>query len=395
MKKSMLLLLTLILCGFLPLSGKNTGTQQEINLKMPPAVFAVENAYQILVTVKSQSLVRIKVGKKFYSDHINGVRPSGRSVHRFIVPMAELEKEGKYEVFTRKLPKRLPYMNKLTPLPEVSRTFPFRKLPSSGPIRIYHIADTHTLTDEPLQTVRAAGKFDLLILNGDIVDTMYKKEALEHPCLLAGKMTGGSIPVIYARGNHELRGAYAEQLHHYTPHHQGRSYYQIHLGPIHAFVLDAGEDKADSHPVYAHAIDCNTFRLEQLEYIRNCAVQNSKVPPAKYRFVISHVPFPRYAGKTPQDEKNRRFMVYGQWSQALKETFKPQLLISGHVHRNRIESKKEFPCTILMGTDRRMNKKGIYTLSGTRITLSGNTAKVEFTLPDGKVKESATLSLPR
>ena len=97
MKKSILLLLTLILCGFLPLSGKNTGTQQEINLKMPPAVFAVENAYQILVTVKSQSLVWIKVGKKFYSDHINGVRPSGRSVHRFIVPMAELEKEGKYE----------------------------------------------------------------------------------------------------------------------------------------------------------------------------------------------------------------------------------------------------------------------------------------------------------
>ena len=81
MKKSILLLLTLILCGFLPLSGKNTGTQQEINLKMPPAVFAVENAYQILVTVKSQSLVRIKVGKKFYSDHI---RQASAAEERYI-----------------------------------------------------------------------------------------------------------------------------------------------------------------------------------------------------------------------------------------------------------------------------------------------------------------------
>ena len=51
--------------------NKNDGTG---GLRFPPAVFAVENEYQIMV-IAPDTLIRIRVGNQFYSDHVNGVRP--------------------------------------------------------------------------------------------------------------------------------------------------------------------------------------------------------------------------------------------------------------------------------------------------------------------------------
>ena len=48
---------------FIPLAVVNA---KEMNLKVPPAVFAVENEYQIMITTSSPSLIRIKIGEKFY-----------------------------------------------------------------------------------------------------------------------------------------------------------------------------------------------------------------------------------------------------------------------------------------------------------------------------------------
>ena len=76
--------------------NKIVGTEDV--LRFPPAVFAVEDEYQIMV-IASDTLVRIRVGDQFYSDHVNGVRPSRKTVHRFRIPMDVLDKAGKYEIF--------------------------------------------------------------------------------------------------------------------------------------------------------------------------------------------------------------------------------------------------------------------------------------------------------
>ena len=323
--------LSALLFLFISLAAVNA---KEMNLKVPPAVFAVENEYQILITTSSPALIRLKIGEKFYSDHINGVRPSQKSVHRFHVPMSELNKAGKYTVFSRKLPNRLPYMHKITPQPEYSKSFQFDKLPQDN-IKICNISDVHDRIDQAVENVLAAGKADLLILNGDLIDKAIKFEQMEYPCILAGRMTNGRIPVIYARGNHELRGPFAEIVQDYVPNVNGRLYYQVDLGALWMLVLDGGEDKVDETNAYGHAIDCNAFRKEELEFIKNTAVRGDfKKSKVKYKVIACHVPFPRYVAHSRQEEvEKRRFMIYDNWCKVLKQQIKPDLIISGHIHK--------------------------------------------------------------
>ena len=324
---------------------------QEMNLKVPPAVFAVENEYQILITTLSPALIRIQVGDRFYSDQINGVRPSQKSVHRFRIPMSELNRAGAYTVFSRKLPQRLPYMHKLTPEPEHSRRYQFDKLPQDN-IKICNISDVHDRLDPAVSTVLAAGKADLLILNGDLIDAAVRFEQMEYPCILAGKMTNGRIPVIYARGNHELRGPFAETVQDYVPNVNGRLYYQVNLGSLWMLVLDGGEDKVDERNVYGHAIDCRTFRREELAFIKQVSAggdfQKSNV---KYKIIVCHIPFPRHVGHSPQDEvEKRHFMIYNDWCRVLKSRIKPDLIISGHIHRHALLNEPHYPAPVLLGS---------------------------------------------
>ena len=101
--------------------------------------------------------------------------------------------------------------------------------------RFYHISDAHSKI-EPC--IRAAGFFkggpDALILNGDIPNHCGDMENRGQILKLAGAITGGGIPVVFARGNHDARGSYAEGLEEEIPHRNGRTYYTsvsyTHLG---------------------------------------------------------------------------------------------------------------------------------------------------------------------
>ena len=373
---------------FIPLAVVNA---KEMNLKVPPAVFAVEKEYQIMITTSSPSLIRIKVGEKFYSDHINGVRPSQKSVHRFRVPMSELDKAGKYTVFSRKLPNRLPYMNKLTPQPEHSKSFQFDKLPQDN-IKICNISDVHDRLDQAVSTVLAAGKADLLILNGDLIDKAIKFEQMEYPCILAGRMTNGRIPVIYARGNHELRGEFAENVQDYVPNVNGRLYYQVELGPLWILVLDAGEDKVDERNVYGNAIDCALFRREQLEFIKQTAAKGDyKKSQVKFKLIVSHSPFARYVGYSRKDEvEKRRFMIFKDWCEVLKEQIKPDFMISGHIHRHALLNEPHYPAPVLLGA--RPPRQNTPTFACSLITLFP--AKADVKIIDGNKKVEAQYTIP-
>ena len=80
-------------------------------LKTSPAVFAVNDMYQIMVPVKAPSLMWVRVGDKEYYDDVNGVLKSDVKVHRMIVPMAELDKTKKYTICYRKIVERKAYFS--------------------------------------------------------------------------------------------------------------------------------------------------------------------------------------------------------------------------------------------------------------------------------------------
>ena len=68
-----------------------------------PAVFAVKDEYQIMIPVKSELLMWVEVGGEKYFDEVNGIIRSSKNIHKFTVPMAELDKAGCYDVCYRKV----------------------------------------------------------------------------------------------------------------------------------------------------------------------------------------------------------------------------------------------------------------------------------------------------
>ena len=77
-----------------------------------------------------------------------------------------------------------------------------------------------------------------------------------------------TTPLMYARGNHELRGAFARQLFDYIPTVEGRFYFARDAGPVHLLVLDTGEDKPDDTNVYAQLNRTAPYRAAELAWLR-------------------------------------------------------------------------------------------------------------------------------
>lgn len=303
-------------------------------MKLPQpevAVFALTDSYQIMVYTEIPSLMYVKVGDECYFDDSNGVMRSNTIVHRLTVPMEALDACGAYTVVQRPIIERKPYFTETEET--TSFSFTFRPVPK-GTVRAYHLSDTHNRTESPLKAAAAFGEMDLLILNGDIPDHSGKIENCLTIYKLASQITHGSIPVIFSRGNHDMRGVLAEHFAEYTPTQNGKSYYTFRLGSIWGMVLDCGEDKPDEHAAYGHTICCHNFRQRETRFIKDVIAQADReynAPGITHKLIICHMPFTiRYPATTDQfDIEND---IYDEWVKLLGESVKPDMIINGHMH---------------------------------------------------------------
>ena len=301
-------------------------------MKYTPAVFAVGNDYQIVIPVNTPTVLWIKVGEHTYYDDSNGILRSDTDLHRVTLPMSVLDEAGAYTVCWKEVIDRRPYFPKVGE--EQRATFAFRPI-KGDPIRAYMIADAHGLFDPPVGAARKFeeiyGKIDLLILNGDILDHSGDAENFMLYYKISEALTGGEIPVIISRGNHDLRGKCAEKLAGYMPNENGNSFYTFRIGNLWGILLDCGEDKMDDHPEYGGTICCHDFRNRETEYLQSVIANAKKeyhAPGVEHRLVISHVPFTEIS-HPPFDIEQE---LYGTWVKLLNEQIKPELLLSGHVH---------------------------------------------------------------
>lgn len=358
--------------------------------KTMPAVFAVGNTYQIMVPVVNQSLMFVKVGDKCYYDESNGIMRSLTPVHRMTVPMAELDAAGKYTICEREIIDRKPYRPDIAEVVETEfEFFPVKSLPA----RAYHIADAHNLVAEPVKAAKAFGDIDFLILNGDIpnhsgeianIDTIYD---------IAARITKGTKPIVFSRGNHDMRGLYAEQLAEYTPNSFGNSYYTFRLGSLWGIVLDCGEDKDDSNIEYGGTVCCHQFRERQTEFIKAVIADAENEYLAEgitHRMVVVHNPFTRILPKPFNIERN----IYSYWTTLLKNCIKPDIMIAGHIHQWEIyEVGGKYddlgqPCPVVTGSKL---KKNYY--AGAGFTFSNNRISVNFTDSEGAVYKPNVIDL--
>ena len=319
-----------------------------------PVVFAVGDSYQILMETSCPSLFSVKVGDEMYDDAANGIMRSRCDIHRVTVPMQALDAARAYTVCARPLLERKPYFTQTGEM--IEETYLFRPVPEKD-IRAYHIADCHNLVREPVAAARAFGRIDFLILNGDVIEHSGSPEQFANIYQICSDLTDGSLPVVFARGNHDMRGAYAEHFAEYTPNSQGNTFYSFRLGSVWGTVLDCGEDKDDSHPEYGFTVSCHPFRLRQTAFLEDLiahAATEYRAPGVSTRIVICHIPF------TEQFEPP--FLIeedtYRRWCALLKEQIQPHLLLFGHTHKMEVRlpghSRDGFgqPCPAVVGSER-------------------------------------------
>lgn len=362
-------------------------------LKTVPAVFAVGRNYQILVPVRRQSLAWARIGNACYYDASNGILRSRTRLHRIEVPMQVLDEAKSYTLCLRPVRRRKAYRTKTGPLKEI--TFPFRPVPMEN-ARAYHIADAHNLVSPILTAARAFGDMDFLILNGDIISHSGHRRHFDNLYKLCAALTGGSIPVVFARGNHDMRGKYAEQFPDFTPTQNGNTYYSFRLGSIWGVVLDCGEDKPDDCPEYGGTVACHGFRQRQTEFLKALTAH----PETEYaaagiqtKLVICHVPF------TERDEPpfDIEPELYRRWCALLQACIQPHLMLCGHTHRTQVRYPghprdtygQSCPVVIASGFDDRRYWTGCgFTFEQGRVT-------AVFTDSEGNISTPEHIHIPK
>lgn len=298
-------------------------------LQVAPAVFAVKSKYQIMLYVTEPSLMWVRVGDKKYYDEANGILRSNTQVHRVIVPMEELDAAKSYTICLRKVVERKPYYPEIEEVCQY--TYEFCPVPTEGSIRTYHIADAHNWVDGPADAAKVYGDIDFLILNGDIPDHSGCLENCITIYEIAATVTKGRIPIVFSRGNHDMRGLLAERFCELTPTDNGKSYYTFRLGNVWGIVLDCGEDKNDENVEYGGTICCHVFRERQTKFLREViahAKEEYLAEGVMHRLIIAHNPFTI----KQRDPFNIENDIYGEWVQLINKNICPTVMISGHMH---------------------------------------------------------------
>lgn len=168
------------------------------------------------------------------------------------------------------------------------------------------------------------GRTDFFIFNGDMVSVFNEEEDIFQGFMdTATRLFASEIPMYYARGNHETRGAFATEIQHYFSPLQPHLYYTFRQGPVLFVVLDTGEDKPDSDIEYAGITVYDEYRTRQARWLAE-TLQSREYREAPFKVVIAHIP-PTDEGWHGNLEVERKFMP-------LLRQSPPDLMLCGHLH---------------------------------------------------------------
>lgn len=189
---------------------------------------------------------------------------------------------------------------------------------------------------------------DMVFYLGDMI-SYYEKEEAPYKAYIdpSVELFAKNKPFISIRGNHEMRGKLTRNYMNLIGCPQNRFYNIAYFGNTVIVMLDTGEDKPDTQPVYAGMNCYDDYRMEQLEWLKREA-STKKFKSAKHKIVLMHIP-PLVTGDSKIAEEHASIQ--------LEKYFKPlfneigiDLSISGHLHRHMLcekgERGNEFPILV-------------------------------------------------
>jgi predicted phosphodiesterase len=284
-----------------------------------------------LTDAPSHAAVRYAQGTGLPASALTNVAEAGRDGLlnvgvRHVVTLAGLAPGAaySYQIVSTRVVKLKPYWPDKG-LSTESDVFQFTTLdPRKPTVAFSFVTDTH----EDVNRIRALNKAidwkttEFLVHGGDAFHWLDNEDQLFRLWLEPTTAPlGHSTPLLYVRGNHEMRGPFARHLFDYVPTPEGRFYYARDAGPVHLILLDTGEDKADDTNVYAGLNRTTEYRAAELAWLREHVRTHPRVASAPFRVIAMHQP--RWGWLADGN---------AAWIAAANEA-RVDLVIAGHMHR--------------------------------------------------------------
>ena len=254
-----------------------------------PVVYAVEDKYQIVFSTNAESVGWVEINGVDYYDTYDGNARTFTRVHKVEVPMTVLDNAKQYTVHTKKTIYAGPFGGFLGR--DISEKVNFKPVDTSDGIQYLSFSDIHMNDKLAAATASHAENYDFLVLAGDIISDVETFEDANFNNQVAYSITKGEIPVVYARGNHDLKGRYAQDLHRYAGAKGEKFYYNFYFKDVYGLVLDLGEDHDDDWWEYYETAQYDGYRKEQLDFLQT-EIDKGDFNDYKYHLVISHIPIP-------------------------------------------------------------------------------------------------------
>ena len=251
-------------------------------------VYAVEDEYQIVFSTSDSAVAWVEIGGENYYDLYAGSMRSADKVHKVTVPQSVLDAAKGYTVCAQQMIYRGPFGGYKGET--ISQTYDFRPVDSSDGIQHVALSDVHEAVDAAVSAATTRKNTDFVVLIGDLISMVETEKDAQLANELAHGITGGEIPVIYARGNHEIKGEYGELLYKYVGSKNQEYYYWVTLGSdVFAVVLDIGEDHDDDWWEYYGTAKFELYQAAQTEMLEEILVEGD-YEEYRYRMAICHIP---------------------------------------------------------------------------------------------------------
>lgn len=258
--------------------------------------------------------------EKVIWDAQGGAIATDDTVHMVKVPKEELQ-NNTYSVGSQYVMIKMGYQA-LKGRTVESEKISFGGEEKADDIKALSVSDIHEMTKEMTQSLsHFKDKPDVIFMIGDISSELVLKSTFQKQILKnASILSGGEVPVVYVRGNHETRGEFASQMIQYFPTSTGEYYFTFDFGGISALVLDSGEDKEDNHKEYSGLVNFASYRKQELKWLKSL---DKDYFDGKYKIVLCHDPLidTDYFGE--------------DWETPLKK-LEMDMVIGGHLHESKL-----------------------------------------------------------